>query len=147
MSLVYANKITSHQVITNFQMHELYTLIRTVYGEARGESLPGQGAVVHVILNRVQKQREAWGLTVKEVCMKPKQFSFWDNPNVVEDITMEGNLAFVKNLIWAIHQWEIGWDFSYGATHYHTRTVSPKWAEGHKPCTIIGKHIFYNDIK
>ena len=34
---------------------ELFTLAKTMYGEARGESNLGKQAVCHVILNRVKK--------------------------------------------------------------------------------------------
>lgn len=146
MTKAYKNILTRDIVIRNFYMHELYTLIRTVYGEARGESLYGQSAIVNVILNRVQKQRKEWGLTVKEVCMKPKQFSFWDNPNVKLDVTIENNIPFILNIINAISNWQNGWDMVFGATHYHTKFVKPPWSIGHYPCEIIGNHLFYNDI-
>lgn len=38
-------------------------------------------------------------------------------------------------------------DPTSGATHYHTKTVSPPWSRGRKPSTEIGHHRFYNDIE
>lgn len=37
-------------------------------------------------------------------------------------------------------------DPTFGATHYHTKAVSPSWAEGKEPCAVIGNHCFYNNI-
>ena len=57
-------------------------LARTLYGEARGEGLPGIEAVACVILNRVAfakaRGRYWWGNTVSQVCLKPGQFSCWN---------------------------------------------------------------------
>jgi len=50
-------------------------LTRTVYGEVRGESEAGQAAVAWVIRNRVAKGRAQMGKTIKDVCLKPSQFS------------------------------------------------------------------------
>jgi len=38
-------------------------------------------------------------------------------------------------------------DKTCGATHYHLRSLRPKWSIGKIPCTEIGNHIFYNDIE
>lgn len=51
----------------------------TIYGEARGESTDGKIAVGTVILERVD-HRDWDGKTVREVCLKPWQFSCF-NPN------------------------------------------------------------------
>jgi hypothetical protein len=51
-------------------------LIRTVLGEAGGESGEGQQAVAHVILNRARDPR--WPSSVSEVALQPKQFSAWN---------------------------------------------------------------------
>lgn len=57
-------------------------LALTIYGEARGESLAGRIAVGSVILERVNHR--AWdGRTIQEVCLKPWQFSCYNemDPN------------------------------------------------------------------
>ena len=62
-------------------------LARTIYGEARGESISGMEAVASVVLNRVAfaKRRGCfwWGNSIAEVCRAPKQFSCWNrnDPN------------------------------------------------------------------
>lgn len=71
------------------------TMARTVYGEARGESVIVQAAVAWVIVARVLAGRLDpgkfgwWGSTPGEVCLKKWQFSAWNpatpeapNPNL-----------------------------------------------------------------
>ena len=57
-------------------------LARTIYGEARGESISGMEAVASVVLNRVafanRRGRFWWGNSIAEVCRAPKQFSCWN---------------------------------------------------------------------
>jgi len=63
-------------------MSELITMAKTVWGEARGESVKGQIAVAWVIKNRADNPRW-WGKTIEEVCLKKYQFSCWleSDPN------------------------------------------------------------------
>ena len=55
-------------------------LTRTLWGEARGESLAGQIAVAWTIRNRVNdgKAKSGWGEGYACVCLKPYQFSCWN---------------------------------------------------------------------
>ena len=63
------------------------TLARTIYGEARGELVRGKEAVAAVVMNRVRRAMERggywWGSTAEEVCLRPWQFSCWNenDPN------------------------------------------------------------------
>lgn len=130
-------------------------LARTIYGEARGESLSGQEAIASVILNRVDFSRRRgcywWGNTIKEVCLQPWQFSCWNenDPNckIIRNVS-ESDLGFCickRIALRAISG--LLEDTTTRATHYHTRNVRPKWAFGKIPCAEIGSHIFYNDIE
>jgi len=66
---------------------EVDVLARTIYGEARGETVRGKEAVACVIMNRVRRAQERggywWGASVEKVCLKPWQFSCWNehDPN------------------------------------------------------------------
>ncbi len=51
-------------------------MIRTVYGEAGGESAEGQEAVANVIRNRVLSGR--YGQGYEDVITAPRQFSVWN---------------------------------------------------------------------
>ena len=60
---------------------DLLHLAKTIYGEARGESIETMLAVGWVIRNRLQAKH--YGSTYKDVVLQPKQFSCWnkDDPN------------------------------------------------------------------
>lgn len=130
-------------------------LARTIYGEARGESVAGQEAIASVVLNRVafskRKGRYWWGNTVAEVCRAPRQFSCWnrDDPNFqkinavgAEDASFRICRRIAARALSGV--WE---DRTSGATHYHALGCRPAWARGKIPCAEIGSHFFYNDIE
>ena len=132
-------------------MTELEIFAKTLFGEARGEKLPGIEAVANVILNRVKHAQKIgaywWGKTIEEVCLKPFQFSCWNSndPNrnvllknltdnkvyrVCERVAKRAIAGFLK-------------DNTKGATHYHTKSCNPYWARCAVPCADIGHHLFY----
>ena len=57
------------------------TIARTIYDEARGEGLEGMTVVADVILNRSNGTPES----LKEICLKPFQFSGWNNGKMLEE--------------------------------------------------------------
>ena len=134
---------------------DIDTLARTIYGEARRESLSGQEAVASVVLNRVKfakhKGRYWWGNTITEVCRCPWQFSCWNtnDPNykiLTQDLLTDKSFLVCHR----IARRAIGGvltDKTCGATHYHIRSLRPQWSIGKIPCAEIGNHIFYNDIE
>ena len=76
------------------QDSEVDVMARTIYGEVRGEAYQGKIAVGWVIMNRVAfaQARDGywWGSTIREVCLKPWQFSCWNandpNRKVIESV-------------------------------------------------------------
>lgn len=84
-------------------------IAEAIYAEARGESLEGQRAVAHVILNRMKDSR--WPSTAKAVVRQPRQFvtrrgsgSTWEHclrvaSNPGDDLT-EGALFFATYNAW-----------------------------------------------
>jgi hypothetical protein len=130
---------------------EVDVLARTIWAEARGEGETGMLAVANVIANRKRKQKW-WGKTIREVCLKPSQFSCWNenDPNRRKLLDVKvGDPAFDKALKIAeqVINGEVG-DNTMGATYYYARSmrIAPKWAQGHLPCAQIGNHIFFNDV-
>ncbi|WP_142851008.1 cell wall hydrolase [Telmatospirillum sp. J64-1] len=134
-------------------------LARTLYGEARGEGIAGMSAVAHVILNRVRRRR--WygaGVpgypdhSIAAVCLKAWQFSCWNaadpnRPKLIAADLSDPALRRAMLVACAVVNDEPGFtDATQGADHYHTRSVSPDWAQGRKPVVSIGGHLFYNDI-
>lgn len=128
---------------------------RTLWGEARGESLAGQIAVAWTIRNRVNdgKDKSWWGEGYAGVCQKPYQFSCWNknDPNfaylsgakpipvrefaqvqIAADQVMSGKVL----------------DPTGGATHYYATTMPkpPVWAKGAKQTLKLGRHVFFKDV-
>ena len=128
------------------------TLIRTVWGEARGEIEEGRKAVAHTVRNRVNDSQRRYGNTIQEVCMRPHQYACW-NPTDVNYDPMR-NLSIhhreyqeiaeqVDQVLHGLHP-----DNTNGSKHYHTSTTQHlhPWAQGKEPTRRIGNHWFYNDI-
>ena len=130
---------------------EIDTLARTMWGEARGQGESGLQAVANVVMNRVAEARKRrkywWGNDVIGVCQKPFQFSCWniDDPNRPKAIAVDKkNRDFCLCL--KIAEKALSGklpDVTNGATHYHTKAISPYWARGESPCAVIGDHVFY----
>lgn len=131
-------------------------LARTLWGEARGETLAGKRAVACVVLNRARRARERggrywWGATVAEICRRPWQFSCWNeaDPNraKLEAVGLD-NRAFRQCVRIARAAMADGLeDATNGATHYHHRRMLPPWARARTPSAAIGNHLFYNDVE
>ncbi|MFP4274971.1 MAG: cell wall hydrolase [Paracoccaceae bacterium] len=120
-------------------------LSEALYFEARGESVRGQFAVAEVILNRVDHadfpdtvcgvinqgtgQRYACQFTYtcdgyEEVIAEP---SAWKRVGKVARAMLAGAPRMLTQ----------------GATHYHTKQVSPRWARIYPRTATIGFHHFY----
>jgi len=131
--------------------NNLFLLTAVLYGEARGETLPGKIAVACVIRNRVEHPGW-WGKNYKGVILKPKQFSCMSqNDANFDDVAMALGDGLIKEMAWRECRWAamgaIGnWygDITNGANHYHTSDVSPPpWSKGKDPVCVLGKHLFY----
>ncbi len=136
---------------TNMRATTIDILARTIWGEARGETLTGKEAVANVILNRFKlSQRRGkmwWGNTIEEICKKPYQFSCWNSndPNYLkllavreEDLQFGICLRIARRAVNGVLT-----DHTNGADHYHTDYITPKWADARVPTAIIGAHLFY----
>ena len=125
-------------------------LARTLCGEARGEGDQGMAAVANVVLNRVAKGGW-WGTTVKEVCLKPYQFSCWllADPNRAVILNLDSTFSIYRDALTIAQQACAGKlpDITNGATSYYAKgTPEPKWAFGKDTCAVIGHHLFFSDI-
>ena len=119
-------------------------MARTIYGEARGEGVRGMQAVANVIMNRVRAG--GWyGASVKDVVLKPYQFSCWNendpNRKIILNATAE-QLATARSIADKAIAGELP-DITGGATNYHAKSVNPYWAASMTKTATIGNHIFY----
>jgi len=54
---------------------ELFIVALTILGEARGEGMEGMAGVASVIQTRMIERKQS----ASQVCLSPKQFSFWNS--------------------------------------------------------------------
>ncbi|RYG93038.1 cell wall hydrolase [Loktanella sp. IMCC34160] len=120
-------------------------LAEALYFEARGESVRGMFAVGEVILNRVESSSFPGsvcgvvhqGTGRRYAC----QFTY----------TCDGNAETIHEPAAWVRVGKVARllldgaprDLTSGATHYHTRAVSPRWARSFPQTAAIGSHLFY----
>ena len=131
------------------EIEEKEILARTIWGEARGEGIPGMVAVANVIRNR-REYPGRWGSTWRSVCLKRWQFSCWNenDPNRQRLIDgPDGTEMRQARIIADMVMNNLLIDNTAGATHYHTHYVKPNWMDhpSMKPRGEIGNHIFYRE--
>jgi N-acetylmuramoyl-L-alanine amidase len=130
-------------------------LARTLWGEARGESLAGQIAVAWTICNRVNdgKAKSWWGEGYVGVCQKPYQFSCWNSndPNFAylsgaKRIPFRG-LAQARIAADQVIDGKVP-DPTGGATHYYAISMKtpPAWAAKAKLTLQLGGHAFFKNV-
>lgn len=122
-------------------------LVRTLYGEARGESDAGQIAVVHVIRNRVLHRKSSAFVE----CHRPRQFSCWnlDDPNYTKIIQFsEFSQDYTKLGKVVDRAWDAP-DVVHGARHYFASSMipGPYWAKAPgREVAVIGGHRFWAGV-
>lgn len=111
----------------------LKCLASVIYHEARGEKLNGQIAVGHVVLNRVKLKN--YPNSICKVAFQPHQFT--DLKRIKYD---EKSLHVAKKVMSNTFKPPL-----WFATHYHSTSVNPRWANWSKLERIgkVGNHIFY----
>lgn len=123
--------------------HQL--LARLIYGEARGENFTGKLAVAHVAINRANKPGW-WGRTLKEVILKPYQFSCFNAE--YRDILISPTGITWLSCVGVAMNVLTGEDDEYrdptlGATHFYADTIMPPaWAASMEQTAHIGHHLF-----
>lgn len=122
-------------------------LTEALYFEARGESVKGQFAVAEVIMNRTSH-----GSFPESVCGVIKQgtasgrkyqcqftYNCDGKSDKVHEKDAHARVGKVADLLLQGAPLEL----TDGATHYHTKAVSPRWSRTFERTTTIGVHHFY----
>ena len=134
-------------------LEDIDILARTLYGEARGETVAGRIAVAWTVVNRV-KANSWWGKTIKDVCLYPWQYSCWNknDPNMPKLKALKANtsndvfescITIAKKVLSEEYT-----DPTKGATHYYATYIkAPHWANDGTLTVTIGKHKFYKGVK
>lgn len=121
-------------------------LVKTIWGETRGESNLGRMAVVHVILNRITTNNPLFKSykSVSQVCLKKYQFSCWLDKWKMRHIKVDDTYKEIKSVVDdAVRLYESGDDYSNGALFYFSDIISPpKWASAYTLVNKIGLHNF-----
>ncbi len=108
-----------------------------VFYESKGESLTGQRAVAHVILNRVASRR--FPDSVCGVVTQRGQFSFVRGGRLSEP---RGGRQWETAKAVALAAVADAWNSPVGeALFFHATRVSPRW--GKTRVAIVGNHVFY----
>lgn len=147
VAIIAAIYLTYRLLKRGYDMTEDQTdyMARTIYGEARGEGARGMQAVGNVIMNRV-KAAGWYGASIKDVCLKPYQFSCWNenDPNRTKIINATAaQLKQARTIAEKVISGELP-DITGGATHYYANTIAaPYWTKSMKKTATIGNHIFY----
>lgn len=125
-------------------------IAEAIYFEARNQSIDGQYAVAHVVLNRtnhpdfpdnpcdVIRQGEYLGThPIRNRC----QFSYYCDglKETIRDPEAWGNAVIEAAAVYA----GIIPDMTKGAIYYHSTSVSPNWAKSFTIVAKIDEHIFY----
>ena len=126
---------------------EILVIALTILGEARGEGFEGMAGVASVIQTRAIERKQ----TATQVCLAPKQFSFWNGRTDIPRILEEEEKRKLLNNPQAPNAIRLAKlvaekrmpDVVNGANHYHTFQVSPKWSKGEVTVAIIRNHKFY----
>lgn len=139
--------------------NDAVVLALTALGEARGEGLEGQIAVMQTVLNRVAEH----GRSITERALQRLQYSCWwsvggsaDNRYVL-DLARRAMLGTLMPPAYSESVYLAGGvisgrfqNYSKGATHYCTyallKHAPPPWAIGKEPVTILGTQAFFRGI-
>jgi hypothetical protein len=112
-------------------------VVETLMMEALGEGFDGMVAVGEVIRNRTR----LFGRQAAEVCLMPKQFSCWNDPQRAESFLEKYRDRYLAaQLAWVVSEHSA---LTQGATDYHTDTIHPYWADAYRLATRIRSHLFY----
>ena len=123
----------------------LKCLSEALYFEARGESVKGQFAVAEVILNRVASPAypdDVCGV-IHQGTGRKYQCQFTYTCDGVPEKIREADAFEQVSKIAQVSLSGVAQPLTDGATHYHTKHVSPSWARKFPRTASIGVHHFY----
>ena len=124
---------------------DVQCLAEAIYFEARGESREGWQAVGEVILNRVESRNypDTICAVLSQGANRKNQCQFSYNCDGLRETIAEREIfgeirEMARQLLRGNVKPIVG-----GATHFHARSVSPRWSERFELTSVIGRHLFY----
>jgi len=120
-------------------------LTEALYFEARGESVKGIFAVAEVILNRVDSPRYPDSVcgVINQGTGARYQCQFTYNCDGKAEVFNEPRAYEMVGKVARLMLDGKPRDLTAGATHYHTKSVNPRWSRAYPRTTTIGYHHFY----
>lgn len=120
-------------------------LSEALYFEARGETVKGQFAVAEVILNRVKSTRFPDTLcgVIRQGTGKKYQCQFTYTCDGRKEVIAEPRAFERVSKVARLAIDGTAEELTEGATHYHTTSVRPNWANVYTKTARIGVHVFY----
>lgn len=119
-------------------------LALNVYYEARGESVLGQEAVAHVVLNRAESSRypdDICGVVSQGASRGICQFSWWCHATSTPSTERPSFRRALRIAIEAISGRSE--DPTRGALFFHAKRLGvPSWTQGLRQTAVIGEHRF-----
>lgn len=127
------------------QLTDIELLALMIAGEADNQPLEGKVVLAMTVLARLDRQRKHYGLTVRDIILKPYQYSTFNGnhwrkfTHRIGAYTMMAELAIKRLLI----------SPAQGATHYCRYDLVPKptWTQPQYSTYLgrIGQHDFYRE--
>lgn len=138
--------------------YNLSTMVKTLFGEARGETYAGKIAVAWVIRNRFETRHRRCN-SIAAVCMSPMQFSCWNKADPNREVLIDLDIVnysgserasldeCIEACLNVLNDRNMQ-DPTKGSRHYCTRAVqsTTSWAKDKTPVAWIGNHVFFNDV-
>lgn len=120
-------------------------LAEALYFEARGESVRGIFAVGEVIMNRVDSPNfpDTVCGVVNQGTGGRFQCQFSYNCDGRAEVFNEPKAYEKVGKVAALMIGGFSRSLTNGATHYHTKAVSPSWSRVYPRTAVIGQHVFY----
>ncbi|WP_306152584.1 cell wall hydrolase [Roseovarius sp. MMSF_3281] len=120
-------------------------LSEALYFEARGETVKGQFAVAEVIMNRVDSAEFPNSIcgVVNQGTGRKYQCQFTYTCDGHKEVIAEPRAYARVGKVAHMMMRGVTRPLTEGATHYHTRAVSPRWARVFPRTATIGVHHFY----
>ena len=122
-------------------------LTEALYFEARGESVEGIVGVAEVILNRVDDRRypsSVCGVVNQGTGERYRcQFTYTcdGRPETITELGAHAKVGKIARIMLDGAPRTL----TDGATHYHTKSVNPRWSRAFPRTATIGYHIFYRE--
>jgi len=129
-------------------------LARLIFGEAENQPKEAKIGVGFTVINRVNKQRPNWGLTIREVILKENQYdSLWSEATYEKVRDPLKSASEARKKAW-VESYEVALgilsgavsDTTNGATNFHSFTKPedfPSWATEENFKVKIGDFYFY----